>query len=427
MRLSKGCVVIFLHAILMFLVSCVKEVSSPEDDPLIFTTEPGRLEPFGYNDNIGEQNTAVLLVRFSDMMEVTHTPDVYRKAIFEAQNSVNAFLKEASYNKTWLSGSVFGWYNSEDVVPSDQESMIKQALEISKDDLDISQFDRLVIITPQLTSGPYYYPAGSGTIGKVTLETSDGFVNVSVQHIIWEGYINLELQLAAVTISHEFMHNFGMWHANSYECNDDPINYTYRECTSREYGNGFSILGTRKHARHPTAFAKEWIGWLTEAEILTARENGRYVIYPLEEESDKAKTIRIPLKKELKLASTYGEGAYSATEYYVEFRRPLGFDFIEPELDNVKSVNMNGVFVYTWAERKNRNVFFEPDNQMLTFLLDMTPESKTSEFDQGKPDDFSDGILQIGNTFRDENNGIKVTPLQIRSDGGIEVHVEVDK
>lgn len=409
---------------LCIITSCKDQVNDPQDDPLILNTEPGRTEPFGYNDNLGELKTAVVLVRFSDMMPITQTVDTYRQAIFDAPGSVNAFVKEVSYTRAWMAGEVYGWFQSSQEASCDQEVMVQDVLAHTDNEINYSVYDQLIIITPQKEI-PCPYPAGRGTIGKITLQTQDGEVSISVQHVIWEGYINLEYQLAAGTIAHEFMHNLGMWHENSYDCNSHSIHYDPRTCTSYEYGNGFSVLGVRKHASHPSAFAKEWIGWLPENEILTARETGRYVIYPLEEASEKPKAIRIPLNKDLTISSVYGEPDYTANEYYVEYRRAIGFDFIESEFNNPGSVNMDGVFVYTWAERENRNVFFEADKQILTFLLDMTPETVDFEFDQSKTDDFSDGLLRIGKTFHDEENDLQITPLHIRSDGGIEVHVSI--
>ncbi len=215
-----------------------------------------------------------------------------------------------------------------------------------------------------------------------------------------------------------------MWHANGYECGSITLE---PHCTSKEYGNPFSIMGLSNWGLHPTAFAKEWIGWLSEDQILTATHTGRYVIYPLETAGSNAKAVRIPLKNPLRVRTLHETTPVAATEYYLEFRRPIGLDAPDPIEQSNVVIDFDGVLLYTWAIRPNSFVrFTEHKEEVVTLLLDTTPGSIADPAFTNLPDDFSDAVLKLGARFRDEENGITIEPLHIREDGGIEILITVE-
>lgn len=400
---------------LVTLMGCNQLGGETESVPLIFETPTWREEPMGFPENSGEQPTAVILARFSDMMPITKSPELYNEAIFEATNSVNAFIKEISYNTAWLKGEVFGWYELNSPAPCDQEELVGSVIKETASNIDYNGYKRLIVITPQREGAPCRYPAGNGTIGLVKLEENH---RASVMHVIWEGYINPSLRLSAITLTHELMHNFGMWHANALECGSYSLPSILRQCKSEEYGNTFSILGgigSFNNAFHLSAFAKEWIGWIEEEQILTALESGRYVIYPLETGDSKAKAVRVPLEKPLEIKNPYTGEFDEASEYYIEFRQPIGFDSLD--VSSSSNINFDGVFLYTWLRRSNHINFFNDNEQVISLLIDATPNSKS------KNDDMSDALIRIGSTFYDDTNYIKIEPIGKRVDGGIVVQI----
>ncbi|MBI5911593.1 MAG: hypothetical protein HY848_16785, partial [Betaproteobacteria bacterium] len=81
-------------------------------------------------------------------------------------------------------------------------------------------------------------------------------------------------------MGHELGHNFGAHHANSYMClgNNGFQPFTY-DCESNEYGDYSGIMGSS--SGHHTAEHKWEIGWLSDQNVITAKE-GTYSIKPLE-------------------------------------------------------------------------------------------------------------------------------------------------
>src|SRR3989344_1451369 len=59
-------------------------------------------------DSLGEQRVGVFLIDYvNDGNEQTREQIV--EAIFRSPWSINNFVQDSSYNKTWLTGDVFGW------------------------------------------------------------------------------------------------------------------------------------------------------------------------------------------------------------------------------------------------------------------------------------------------------------------------------
>ncbi|MEQ9308613.1 MAG: hypothetical protein RLN90_04110 [Balneolaceae bacterium] len=204
-----------------FIFSCTSNSTQPssEVDFELFTKpEPYREGSFGVTGNLGIKQTAVILATFEDMLEPTVEPGIYSKAIFEAENSINSFIKEISFNQTSLSGSVFGWYSLERDSPCDYSTLLSRLIELTDYDIDFSVFSNLIIITPQLIEPTCLYSAGAAAIGPIEIVTDKGNHQIGVSHVIWEGYIGINNKIASFTIAHELLHSFGMWHANSLDC-----------------------------------------------------------------------------------------------------------------------------------------------------------------------------------------------------------------
>jgi hypothetical protein len=97
--------------------------------------------------------------------------------------------------------------------------------------------------------------------------------------------------------------------------------------------------------------------------------------------------------KALKVFKSTNATTGAQTWYYVEFRRPVGFDSFLSGNSNV----MSGVIVHTSVDPYGR------DN----YLLDMTPANTS----------FSDAALTVGQSYTDPDTQLTITPLSVGSSG----------
>src|SRR6266545_2436717 len=63
--------------------------------------------PAALPNALGEQRTLLMLVNFSDAPTQPYTPDVARSVMFD---TTSRFYLENSFQQTWLSGDVVGWF-----------------------------------------------------------------------------------------------------------------------------------------------------------------------------------------------------------------------------------------------------------------------------------------------------------------------------
>jgi hypothetical protein len=119
--------------------------------------------------------------------------------------------------------------------------------------------------------------------------------------------------------------------------------------------------------------------------MTTVQASGTFWLDPYETPGSAAKALKI-------LKST-DPTTGKKTWYYVEFRRPVGFDSFISGNSNV----MNGVVVHTGTEGYS---FDE-------YLLDMTPSTSS----------FSDAALEVGRSYNDANINMTITPASVSSSG----------
>lgn len=407
-----------------------QEPAGPESPSVpILSTAPWRTEPLA-PPILGARKTVVILARFQNMLPVTRDPSVYREAIFDGPNSLDAYVRDVSYGRASLSGEVYGWYELNEPAPCSFEGTTLAAMAAADDDISYSDVQTVIVITPQaepLCDPPF--AAGNSTIGAVSLQSDDGPFEAGVVHVIWEGFVNLSLVPPARTVLHELLHSFGMWHENSLDCGANALSRT-GTCSSYEYGMGFSILGSFDHGFEPSALAREVFGWLPEEEILTATGPGDYVIYPVNGAEPLpvpgARALRVPLPSpvSVRVRSPTSETA-AVSEVYFEYRRPVGFDAPEFVGQSGIPVNMGGALVYGWAYRSDHLRNFATRRQITTLLLDATPESVSLENVQQGLDDFSDGLVLVGHSFYGPEGTFSARVLTIRADGGLVIRIEL--
>lgn len=312
-------------------------------------------------NTFGEQKVLVLLVNFQDKATQPWTTSQVSSVL----SSVNDFYKESSYQQTWLTSTVFGWYTLPiSSATCDQNSIATYAKQAATAaGVNLSAYNRYVYAFPSLSCGW----TGWGTYGG---NPSQAWINGS---------------MSVRTVGHELGHGFGLYHARAMDCGADVLGST---CSTIEYGDSWDILGQTGVVAHSHAAQKERLGWLNygiSPPITTVQSNGTYWIDPYESAGSNPKALKI-------LKST-DPTTGKKTWYYVEFRRPIGFDSFISSNSNA----MNGVIVHTGTEGYS---FDE-------YLLDMTP-STTS---------FADGALVVGHSYNDPNINVTISPLLVGSTG----------
>ncbi len=315
-------------------------------------------------NTFGPQPTAVILVNFQD--NPTNQPYTLAYAQGVVFSTTSNFYRENSFQQTWLTGDVYGWYtiplNSTTCDPSSLATYAQQAATAAG--VNLSAYTRYVYAFPNNACTWW----GLGTVG--------GHPSMA--------WINGSFQLPVV--GHEMGHNFGLYHSHALECGTSTLGTS---CTAVEYGDTLDIMGSSSGDFN--AYQKEWLGWLNygaSPPITTIQTDGAYALDPYETAGPNPKALKI-----LKSSS-------AKTWYYVEYRQAIGYDNSLSSNTNV----LNGVVVHTGSESSANT----------SYLLDMTPSTSS----------WWDPALGLGQTFYDPESGVRITPAWANSTGsGVNVSV----
>ena len=359
-------------------------------------------------DSIGDQKTLVVLMTFLDSPPPPFTPEEAKKLVFEDQ--MQAFYKEASYGKVSWSGDVLGWFTAQrngEVSGVCQWPQIQgssspfdDVYKFIKDKVDLHNYGRLVIMAnhPCMNGGSGIVGKGDDTWDGQTYHVSISWIGSLQYYWVESGDHPFAWHNLDYILSHELGHNLGAMHGNAWECGVGKI--LYGSCSHQEYANHFEVMGDGGVSLHFDAFYKDLFGWLPDS-TLSITKTGTYTLTPLESSSG----MRIAKIKPPFL---------SAPPYYLEYRRPLGFDaslaFKPPE------IAQHGLLV-NWIPRFSAGWF------PFSRLLDMSPTFPipvTSEEWMDNYDDWVNPILlQKGyrsdqnakTAFYDKGRGVVIGPV----------------
>src|SRR5262245_14118155 len=311
---------------------------------------------------LGEQRTLVILVNFSDAPTQPYTPDVARSVMFD---TTSRFYQENSFQQTWLTGDVVGWFTiATTSTVCDTGAIATQAeAAASAAGFNVAAYPHRVYAFPQNDACLFW---GMSTIGG---NPTRAWIN---------GYFEL-----GVT-AHEFGHGLGLWHSHSMDCGTYAVG---RNRTTYAYCGNVDIMGGSSRYVHFNAFQKEQLGWLNAGAsppITTVAASGTYTLEAYELVGSGPKALKI-LKS---VDPTTGE----RTWYYVESRQAIGFDAgLATDSVLVPSNILNGLLIRSGNYSQG------------SFLLDMTPASDSTYLD------WRDPALPVGQTFTDPAAGVTVT------------------
>ncbi|MEZ4290526.1 MAG: hypothetical protein R3E53_08350 [Myxococcota bacterium] len=265
-------------------------------------------------ETLGEQRTLVSLVHFTnDPSTPLLAVDVHAD-VFDLTNpsSTASYFQEVSYGRASISGSVQDWVSAG---YADSACLVRgqtgtQQLVAALDPvIDFSQVDRWIVIIPPNPSCGF---AGISSLGKWSFTTDEGTVRFS--RIVLNGSSSPDL------VAHELGHSLaGLQHSADLECVTAVVG---TGCTELLSSDRYDTMGGTGHFSPPN---KDALGWLANQVIGVSGAGGTYYLEPYETTGLGVKALRIPVR--------WPRDAYrEVRNYYVSYRKPIGFDAIHPEL-----------------------------------------------------------------------------------------------
>jgi M6 family metalloprotease-like protein len=355
----------------------------------------------------GVQNTAVLLVNFSDIPTTVDSATA-NIDFFDASTgrSLNGFWQEASYGQTSAAGSVFGPFT---VGASTSYTCSTVFSQLTNDVLaaaiaggvNLHNYTRIFVVLPGLScSWSGLTVIGSAGAGCSTWSTSAGTLTASLSYIV-DSFITTTYYPwtnardgAVALLAHEGGHQLGLAHSGT--ITDSPTAVleppdTLGQISDR--GDEFTVMGANNLGLYQAQQKAEILGWITSTtNYQTVTTSGSYTIQPIE--------TKPPALQALKIQRGSSNPGYYL---WVEYKQPIGQ--YDSTLANAPLSNQP----YTGAMVTYEDPIYETGGQIPghTYLLDFN----LSDTYWTAPD------LNPGQTWTDLYTNVSFSTLSATSSG----------
>ncbi len=354
---------------------------------------------FDPGEALGPQETLVTFVNFANDRTVNFSGVDAFDFVYDASNptSAAAYVAEASYGRAslvqsfqFVVGQFEASYDDTNCLVR-TESGTRQLVDELDNALDFRTLDRWIVVIPQNPSCGF---VGLSTLGKWDFDTELGPAEFSVI------LLNGPSAPWGPLVSHELGHSMGgLQHSEDWECGSETVGAScFATGTDR-----YDVMAASVNDGHYTPTGKQRLEWFDTQIADVAGAGGTYLIEPYETTGPGLKAIRIP-----------ANGAYDdyrvLDDYWVSYRRPLGFDAGFPELAT------DGAMIHLGTQ------FFPEFSTVAhgaSLLLDARPNGGGSQ-----EVDSQDVLLEIGETFVDPDRGITIETLGLVG-SALEVRVTV--
>ena len=207
-------------------------------------------------------------------------------------------------------------------------------------------------------------------------------------------------------LAHFMGHAMGLPHAQAIEGGSKVIDQS--RFSVKEYGNVFSLMGTgwpRKTTGEMNLLYKSFFGWIDpDVDVPKVNTSGRHRIYAFDqgEKPDGLMGIRL-------------QAGDTEFDYWIEYRTtgPYAEHTRQGVLINLQSPREGDEDEYLWDHA--------------AYMLDMTPNSKSTNYPSWWGDDFADAALTLGKTYEDVMGGFKIRPHSVGGTPGTSgAYIDVD-
>jgi M6 family metalloprotease-like protein len=288
-----------------------------------------------------QKKVAVILVNFVDDISEPFSS----ATVSTVMNGANVYYDENSFGKLSVAHDIFGYYTLPINKTCNIAAIKDAAIQAADADIFFPDYTNLMFAGDILCNGA----TGLGTVGEISNSTDDGNVIAGISWVAG---------MSTYVTSHELGHNFGLFHANFYHCDTEPLKEF--GCNSVEYLDSFDVMGWR--ILHMNGYHKEQLGFFDSANVTEVAVSGPYTLSPIETSSVDTQVLKIPV-----------DGSF----LYVEYRQPIGFD------SNISAGVFDGAMLHVAPLFASGG-----DSQ----LLDMTPTNPISQ---------RDVTLEVGQSFTD--------------------------
>ncbi len=328
----------------------------------------------------GQQNAAVILASFpSKALLSSVTPALMQESFFGTGQSLDNFLRESSFGRTWATGDVLGPFVL-DADYFDQPLAARDAaLRAAAPTTDLTKYNRIFVVVPQGETG--MDSGGMALLGCGQISSPQGDLYASS---IWLGAESMVTQGAVVnTAAHELGHGFGLEHAREADYGSEALGPTGQAAAPwdqiHEYGDSFSTMDRQGQWAAPH---KALLGWLQpDTNIQTVTSGGTFNLSPYEQPGN-GQVIRL------------SRGTSADAWLWLEYRQPLGT--IDATLP---AAAFAGVLIHY------------QDPALMATLSGVDPATYTNlvNFHPATAPFASDPVLHAGETWNDPYGSLSIT------------------